>query len=76
MQQNCFLIALSSITYANKAKILLRDRGIQSKISHTTKGINGCGYSLRIEDTPSSKAVQILSKAGIPVQNVKRCDAV
>lgn len=76
MHQNCFMIALSSITYANKAKRLLHDRGISSTISHTTSGIHGCGYSLRVTGVASSEVLPILSKARIPVHNVKPCDAV
>lgn len=74
MQQSCFLISLSSITYANKAKTLLLNKGIRSEILHTAKGINGCGYALRIVGVQSAEAVGILSRAGIPVQNIKRCD--
>ncbi len=74
MQQNCFMVALSSITYANKSKMLLRDKGIESKILHATSGINGCGYLLRVKNTSSSNVIQILSKAGIPIQNIKPCD--
>lgn len=40
-------VALSSITYAIKAKNLLYSQGIRCNIEHTPKNIGkGCGYSI------------------------------
>lgn len=45
------LIALSSITYANKAKKLLNDMGLYCEIERTPKNLSsGCGYSIRVAD--------------------------
>lgn len=45
------LIALSSITYAIKAKNLLNDMGYYCEIERTPKNFStGCGYSIRVKD--------------------------
>ncbi len=45
------LIAVSSITYAMKAKKLLNDRGFYCEIQRTPKNLgSGCGYSIRVRD--------------------------
>lgn len=45
------LIAVSSITYAMKAKKLLNNRGIYCEIQRTPKNLgSGCGYSIRVRD--------------------------
>lgn len=45
------LIAVSSITYAMKAKKLLNSRGIYCEMQRTPKNLgSGCGYSIRVRD--------------------------
>lgn len=45
------LIAVSSITYAMKAKKLLNNRGIYCEMQRTPKNLgSGCGYSIRVRD--------------------------
>lgn len=59
------LIALSSITYAMKAKRLLNNMGFYCEIEKTPKTLSsGCGYSIRVKDD-SDIITSILSKNGI-----------
>ena len=59
------LIAVSSITYAMKAKRLLNNLGYYCEIEKTPKGLSsGCGYSIRVKDD-SDIITSILSKNGI-----------
>ena len=45
------LIAVSSITYAMKAKRLLNNMGYYCEIEKTPKNLaTGCGYSIRVKD--------------------------
>lgn len=45
------LIAVSSITYAMKAKRLLNGMGYYCEIEKTPKNLSsGCGYSIRVKD--------------------------
>ena len=59
------LIALSSITYAMKAKRLLNNMGYYCEIEKTPKTLSsGCGYSISVKDD-SDIITSILSKNGI-----------
>ncbi len=59
------LIAVSSITYAMKAKRLLNNMGYYCEIEKTPKGLaSGCGYSIRVKDDPEM-IKSILSRNGI-----------
>ncbi len=59
------LFAVSSVTYAMKAKSLLNSMGIFCEVSKTPKNLaSGCGYSVRIRDNPDYVA-GILEKNGI-----------
>ncbi|MCD7803600.1 MAG: DUF3343 domain-containing protein [Oscillospiraceae bacterium] len=63
------LLAVSSITYAMKAKKLLNGMGIFCEVSKTPKNLaSGCGYSVRIRDNPDYVA-GILEKNGIAVKD-------
>lgn len=45
-----YLIALKSITYAYKARSLLKDNGYYCEIQRTPENLaKGCGYSIRIK---------------------------
>lgn len=47
------LIAVSSITYAMKAKRLLNNMGYYCEIEKTPKNLSsGCGYSIRVREDP------------------------
>ncbi|MCD8006492.1 MAG: DUF3343 domain-containing protein [Oscillospiraceae bacterium] len=63
------LLAVSSITYAMKAKKLLNGMGIFCEVTKTPKNLSsGCGYSVRIRDNPDY-VVGILEKSGIAVKD-------
>lgn len=59
------LIAVSSITYAMKAKRLLNKLGYYCEIEKTPKGLSsGCGYSIRVREN-SSYICELLAKSSI-----------
>lgn len=61
-----YIISLSSITYANKAKSYLSLHGIKARVVNTPKGMKkqrGCGYSL-VVDNHEEQAVSLLRQAG------------
>ncbi len=59
------LIAVSSITYAMKAKRLLSNMGYYCEVEKTPKNMStGCGYSIRVKDDPEMIS-GILTKNGI-----------
>ncbi|MCC8195866.1 MAG: DUF3343 domain-containing protein [Ruminococcus sp.] len=63
------LLAVSSITYAMKAKKLLNGMGIFCEVSRTPKNLaSGCGYSVRIRDNPDY-VTGILEKNVIAVKD-------
>ena len=63
------LMAVSSITYAMKAKRILNNMGYYCEIERTPKNLaSGCGYSIRVRDDPS--LIQpILSRNGIAIKD-------
>ena len=59
------LTAVSSITYANKAKKILNDRGYFCEIEKTPRNLaSGCGYSIRTLASHQEIA-PILAESGI-----------
>ncbi|MCD8107891.1 MAG: DUF3343 domain-containing protein [Oscillospiraceae bacterium] len=63
------LLAVSSVTYAMKAKKLLNSMGIFCEVSKTPKNLaSGCGYSVRIRDNPGY-VTGILEKSGIAIKD-------
>lgn len=63
------LIALSSITYAIKAKNLLNSAGYYCEIERTPKKLaKGCGYSIRVKDD-LNLILSILSAEEIKVKD-------
>lgn len=59
------LIAVSSITYAMKAKRLLNGKGYYCEIEKTPKNLSsGCGYSIRVKEN-SDIILGILKNNGI-----------
>lgn len=59
-------ISTGSQTYAHKASRVLSDLNIKHRIvKHTDT--KGCGYGVEIYDFPPSKAVEILSNAGVKI---------
>lgn len=65
-------IAMTSITYAMKAKDLLVGLGYFCEIEKTPKNISsGCGYSLTVRDNPQLITAQ-LDRHRIPYKGVFR----
>lgn len=61
-----YLIAMTSITYAMKAKALLNEKGLYCEIQRTPKDIgSGCGYSLRVQNDPNT-IIAFLESGNIP----------
>ena len=64
------LIAMTSITYAMKAKNLLNSLKYYCEIQRTPKDLGtGCGYSIAVTATPV-EITAILEKERIPFRNV------
>lgn len=62
------LIAVSSITYAMKAKRILNNMGYFCEIERTPKNLaSGCGYSVRVRDDPEMIS-SILDKNNITIK--------
>ena len=72
LKLDCVLLDISSITIAEKAKRILKSNGIRSEIRRTGKGLDGCGYQLKIMgDTLKARA--LLSNSGVSVHGVSPC---
>ena len=64
------LIAMTSITYAMKARKLLGSLGFYCEIEKTPKNAgSGCGYSIRVKSPPAVITAR-LDQYGIPYKNV------
>ena len=64
------LIAMTSITYAMKAKNLLNSLKYYCEIQRTPKDLGtGCGYSIAVT-APPGEITAILEKERIPFRNV------
>lgn len=69
---NKTLIAMTSITYAMKAKDILNRQGLYCEIERTPKNLgSGCGYSLSVKEDPE-KIVKILKEKNIAVKGILR----
>ena len=55
-------VKISSVTYANKAKDILKSVGIRSKVKKTINEKDGCAYLLEMEKKHFDKAVLILKE--------------
>ncbi|MEE1056998.1 MAG: DUF3343 domain-containing protein [Acutalibacteraceae bacterium] len=66
------LIIVSSITYAMKAKSILKNKGIYVDITKTSKHSvqQGCGYGLILSKNVD-RAVEILKENGINILGIK-----
>ena len=67
MNPNETVIPLRSLTHAMKAKILLSEHGIQSKIvkPDARKSEKGCGYGITVERQKADIAGRLLKANGI-----------
>lgn len=75
IQKKSVLFLMPSITYANKAQMVLRRNGISSSIVRTSRNKNhsGCSYSLRlVRSVEEAKA--ILNKHNIPILDIYSCE--
>lgn len=64
------LIAVSSITYAMKAKKLLNSAGYFCEVEKTPKNFStGCGYSIKINVSPD-KIIRLLTENGIIYKDI------
>lgn len=69
-----YLLAMASITYANKAKDILVRNGYRCEIQKTPRtSASGCGYSIKITGNPE-EIMPILDGRGIAVRSVTRID--
>ena len=67
-----YLIAMSSVTYANKAYELMKSNGYNCGIERTPKNLaSGCGYSLRISGEIETIAA-LLNTKGIAPRDVMK----
>ena len=72
LNSDCVLIEISSITLAEKAKRILKSNGIRSEIRRSGKGLDGCGYQLKVVgDTKRAQA--LISSARIPTHGSSSC---
>lgn len=53
-------IRISSVTYANKAKEILKSGGVRSKMKKVSNEIEGCAYLLEMDKKIFDKAVFLL----------------
>lgn len=60
MELEC--VKISSITYANKAKDVLKNAGIRSKMKKVSSEKDGCAYLLELDKRFFEKANEILTK--------------
>lgn len=68
------LIAMTSITYAYKAKDILNGLGYFCEIERTPKNLgSGCGYSIRVRDNPDLITAQ-LDRYSVPYKQVFRTE--
>lgn len=64
------LIAMTSITYAMKAKRFLNNNGIYCEIVRTPKNLgSGCGYCISVTKDPK-EVIRLLEKNSIPHKNI------
>ena len=61
------IITFRSVTPAQRGESLLRHEGISCALQRTPRVLaeQGCGYSLRIQYTQLTKAVEILRQKGV-----------
>ena len=72
LKLDCVLLDISSITMAEKAKRILKSNGIRSEIRRTGKGLDGCGYQLKIVGD-IKRAQALISSARIPTHGSSSC---
>lgn len=68
-----FAIKVGSITNAQRAKNVLRNKGYRPILSRNENPLpgDGCGYLIKVEADDESKVVRILENSGITVLGVE-----
>lgn len=69
MEVEC--VRISSVTYANKAKEILKNGGVRSKMKKISDENEGCAYLLEMDKKLFDKASLLLTENEI---KFKRCD--
>lgn len=64
-------VRIGSVTYANKAKEILKAGGIRSRMKKVSNEFDGCAYLLEMDNKLFDKAISILRENEI---NFTRCD--
>lgn len=69
-----YMIAIRSVTYANKGKKILNQAGIWCSLKRTPSeiSIRGCGYGLVLDDADLLEARELFKKNGIPFEGIWR----
>lgn len=67
-----YYVTFRSVTHGQRGQKLLESAHIRCHLLRTPKWMEaqGCGYSLRIWTGDIQKGVEILRKAGVPIQKV------
>ena len=69
MENEC--IKIGSVTYANKAREILKSRGISSKTKKSISANDGCAYFIEIDKRNYEQAVVAFEAGGL---RFERCD--
>ncbi len=67
-----FILVLSSVTYAMKARDILAAQGIRSELTRSSaiRKVRGCGYGLRIRLQDRESAERLLIQSGINILGI------
>lgn len=69
MEGEC--VKIGSVTYANKARDILKNAGIRSKMKKTINEKDGCSYILEFDEKHFDRVILILRENEI---SFERCD--
>lgn len=72
MQNECIVFEISSITYAQKAKKILKNSNIKSELKRAVNGIDGCGYRLKVYGN-ENLVREILKNHNIKIRGSLEC---
>lgn len=73
----CKYLIVNSVTYAMKAKAVLKSRGIDCKVEKVKNVpvLNGCGYGLKINEGVVGIASRYVGLSGIKIVDIIDCEA-
>lgn len=74
---DCRYLIVSSVTYAMKAKDILKSHGISCRIEKIKNipQLNGCGYGVKISEHDLHVASRFLNVSGITIVDISDCGA-